>query len=182
MTTPPIEHLNTYLRALIETLDALGYVTRHVDPIGYVHQLQRANLEPEPLRAALAMPPWPEPYSALRPVLDAGASYALAAVDGLIEAAGPPEDITQAWCALRYFPRALETLYPLAGILPQLNRFFLDASHRDNADLTRRLALQINDAPEAKPLDPSDKAAIAASWERAKQAPACTGPNKRGAL
>ncbi len=75
-------------------------------------------------------------------MLDAGATSALAAVDGLIEAAGPPEDLTQAWRALRHFPRALETLYPLAGILPQLNRFFLDASHRDDADLTRRLMQQ----------------------------------------
>ncbi len=142
MTTPLIQQLNAYLLALIETLDALGFVTRHVDPIGYVHMLQRANLRPEPLRDALATPPWHEPYSALRPALDACASYALAAVDGLIEAAGPPEDVTQAWRALRHFPRALETLYPLAGILPQLNRFFLDASNRDDADLTRRLMQQ----------------------------------------
>ena len=142
MTTTPIQHLNAYVLALIETLDALGYVARHVDPIGYVHMLKRANLKPEPLRDALAMPPWPEPYSALRPVLDAGATSALAAVDGLIEAASPPEDLTQAWRALRHFPRALETLYPLAGILPQLNRFFLDTSHRDDADLTRRLMQQ----------------------------------------
>ena len=142
MTTPPIQHLNTYLRTLIETLDALGYVARHVDPIGYVYMLQRANLQPEPLRTALAMPSWPEPYSALRPTLDAAATSALAAVDGLIEAAGPPEDLTRAWRALRYFPRALETLYPLAGILPQLNRFFLDTSQHENTDLARRLMQQ----------------------------------------
>ena len=142
MTTPPIQHLNAYLLPLVQTLDALGYVTRNIDPIGYVHLLARANLKPEPLRDALAMPPWPEPYSTLRPVLDAGAASALAAVDGLIEAAGPPEDITQAWRALRHYPRALETLYPLAGVLPQLNRFFLDPAQRDDMDLTRGLMQQ----------------------------------------
>lgn len=142
MSTPAIQHLNAYLQPLVQTLEALDRVIRHIDPIGYVHQLQRANVQPEPLRDALAMPPWPEPYSALRPVLDAGATSALAAVDGLIEAAGPPEDITLAWRALRNYPRALETLYPLSGILPQLNRYFLDASHRDDAALTRRLMQQ----------------------------------------
>ena len=142
MTTPPIQHLNAYLLPLVQTLDALGYVTRNIDPIGYVHLLARANLKPEPLRDALAMRPWPEPYSTLRPVLDAGAASALAAVDGLIEAAGPPEDITQAWRALRHYPRALETLYPLAGVLPQLNRFFLDPAQRDDMDLTRGLMQQ----------------------------------------
>lgn len=142
MTTPPVQQLNTYLLPLVATLDALGYVMGHVDPIGYVHMLQRANLQPEPLRDALTMPPWPEPYSALRTVLDACATSALAAVDGLIEAAGPPEDLTQTWRALRHYPRALEMLYPLAGLLPQLNRFFLDISHRDDTELARRLMRQ----------------------------------------
>ncbi len=142
MTTAPIQHLNAYLLPLVETLEALSYVIRHIDPTGYVHMLARANLQPELLREVLAMPPWLESYSALRPVFDASAKSALAAVDGLIEAAGPPEDITQAWRALRHCSRALETLYPLAGILPQLNRFFIDPLHRDDKDLTRRLMQQ----------------------------------------
>jgi phospholipase/carboxylesterase len=142
MTSSHLQNIEAFIAPLLRTLEALTSVARHLHPIGYSHLLRDAGLSGDELRTALAMPPWPEPYSALRPVLDAGASYALAAVDGLIEAAGPPEDITQAWRALRYFPRALETLYPLAGILPQLNRYFLDASHRDDADLTRRLMKQ----------------------------------------
>jgi len=143
MTSSHLQDIEAFTAPLLRTLEALTWVARHLHPIGYSHLLRDAGLSGDELRTALAMPPWPEPYSALRPVLDAGASYALAAVDGLIEAAGPPEDITQAWRALRYFPRALETLYPLAGILPQLNRYFLDASHRDDADLTRRLMKQL---------------------------------------
>ena len=143
MTSSHLQNIEAFIAPLLRTLEALTWVARHLHPIGYSHLLRDAGLSGDELRTALAMPPWPEPYSALRPVLDAGASYALAAVDGLIEAAGPPEDITQAWRALRYVPRALETLYPLAGILPQLNRYFLDASHRDDADLTRRLMKQL---------------------------------------
>lgn len=142
MTSSHLQNIEAFIAPLLRTLEALTWVARHLHPIGYSHLLRDAGLSGDELRTALAMPPWPEPYSALRPVLDAGASYALAAVDGLIEAAGPPEDITQAWRSLRYFPRTLETLYPLAGILPQINRFFLDASHRDDADLTRRLMKQ----------------------------------------
>ncbi len=142
MSTPAIEHLQAYLRPLVQTLEALDVVMRQAHPIGFMHLLQRADLRPDDLRAAIASPPWEAPYAALRPALDAGASSALLAVDGLIDAAGPPEDIGLAWRGLRHFPRALEALYPLAGLLPQLNRYFLEPAQREDADLARRLMQQ----------------------------------------
>lgn len=57
----------------------------------------------------------------------------------------------------------------------------LQEARAEVAALAAKVETMIGVTAEAKPLDPSDKAAIAASWERAKQAPACTGPNKRGA-
>jgi phospholipase/carboxylesterase len=43
-----------------------------------------------------------------------------------------------AYRALRHVPRALEALYPLAGILPPVNRFFLDAERRQDKDFQVR--------------------------------------------
>ncbi len=42
--------------------------------------------------------------------------------------------------ALRYAPRAMEALYPLAAKLPPVSDFFLDAALRDDEDLRARLA------------------------------------------
>jgi phospholipase/carboxylesterase len=84
------------------------------------------------------MPPWPDPYSAMRPNIDHAADEALAAFAGLREAATAPEGLRVAYRALRHVPRALEALYPLAGILPPVNRFFLDAERRKDKDFQAR--------------------------------------------
>lgn len=140
--TSAIEQVETLVSPLLRTLEALGVVARHIHPIGYTHLLARAAPPHEELRAARAMPPWPDPYSALRTLLDEAADHALAAVDTLHEAAAPPEDITGAWRGMRAIPRALGALYPLAGVLPALNRFFLDPAHRDDQELQKRLMRQ----------------------------------------
>jgi phospholipase/carboxylesterase len=140
--TSAIEQVETLVSPLLRTLDALGVISRHMHPVGYAHLLARAAPPHEELRAARAMSPWPDPYSALRPLLDEAADHALAAVDALHEAAAPPEDIMRAWRGMRAFPQALEALYPLAGVLPAVNRFFLETTHRDDTKLLTRLMQQ----------------------------------------
>jgi phospholipase/carboxylesterase len=137
-----IVQVETLVSPLLRTLDALSVISRYMHPVGYTHLLARAAPPYEELRAARAMPPWSDPYSALRPLLDEAADHALAAVDALHEAAEPPEDIMRAWRGMRAFPQALEALYPLAGVLPAVNRFFLDPTHRDDSKLLKRLMQQ----------------------------------------
>lgn len=147
MNPSPVQQVEAYVAPLLRTLEALGWISRHLHPIGYSHILRDAGLLEDgafcdDLRTARAAPEWSPPYAALRPQLDAAADLTLSAVDGLREAAAPPEDMQRAFRAFRDFPRALETLYPLAAILPPVNRFFLDPAQRDNADLSRRLMQQ----------------------------------------
>lgn len=137
--THPVEQVETLVAPLLRTLDALGFIARHVHPIGFAHLLARANLPQAEIAAARAMPPWPDPWSALRPPLDEASDLALAAIEALREAVAPPEDIMRAWRGLRTLPRALEAIYPLAGIVPAINRFFLDPDQRHDADLQKRL-------------------------------------------
>jgi phospholipase/carboxylesterase len=140
--TSAIVQVDALVSPLLRTLEALGVIARHIHPIGYTHLLARAAPPHEELRSARAMPPWPAPYSALRPLLDESADHALAAVDAIHEAAAPPEDTTRAWRGMRAIPKALEALYPLSGILPAVNRFFLDLPHREDADLQKHLMRQ----------------------------------------
>lgn len=143
MTSGAVQQLQEYLLPLLRALEGLGYISRHLDPIGYGHILARVGHAHEELRAVKAgLLEWEPPYSALRPQLDMAADETLAAYDGLYHAAAPPEDITRAFRALRHFPRALEALYPLAGIVPPISRFFLDAEMRDDAGLQQRLLRQ----------------------------------------
>ena len=142
MTTSTPEQVEQFAASLLRTLDALGFITRHLSPLGYAQQLARVGEPDADLRVARAFPEWDDPYSALRPVLGAASDQALASFEGLREALAPPEDMTRAYKALRHVPRALETLYPLAGIVPSVNRFFLEAPSRSDRDVQARFMKQ----------------------------------------
>jgi phospholipase/carboxylesterase len=142
MASDAVQQLQAYLQPLLGSLDGLIQLTRHLDPIGYSHQLARAGEVHRDLRVVRGTTEWAPPYSALRPVLDETADLVIAAYDGLIEASAPPEDMMLAFKALRHLPRALETLYPLAGIVPPINRFYLDPGAREDMELQKRLFRQ----------------------------------------
>src|SRR5437868_15204380 len=62
----------------------------------------------------------------------AATGAALAAFDGLRKAPAEPDGVRAVFRALRYVPRAKEALYPLAGAVPAINRFFLSPALRDD--------------------------------------------------
>ena len=134
MTQTAIEQVGRLVSPLLQTLEALAHLARHLHPPNFSRVLASVGSPDEELREARAMPPWPDPYSALRPNIDQAADEALAAFAGLREAATAPQGVQVAYRALRHVPRALEALYPLAGILPPVNRFFLDAERREDKD------------------------------------------------
>jgi phospholipase/carboxylesterase len=134
MTSDPIDQVQSLVAPLLQTLEALSHLARHLHPPLFSRTLAGVGSPDEDLRTARSAPPWADPYSAVRPHLDKAADEALAAFDGLREAATAPEGLRVAFRALRHVPRALEALYPLAGILPPVNRFFLDAGHRKDKD------------------------------------------------
>jgi len=142
MTIDGVQQLQLYLPPLLRALDGLAFIARSLDPVGYSHQLARVDDPREALGEARAAAEWGPPYSALRPLLDETTDLVVAAFDELHQAAAPPEDLTRAFKALRNLPRALETLYPLAGVVPPISRFYLDAPFRDDADLQQRLFRQ----------------------------------------
>ena len=75
------------------------------------------------------------------------ADAALAAFEGLHTAPDQVDGVRAVFRALRYLPRAKEALYPLAGAVPAINRYFLDPALRDDAELLARFAAP---APEGE--------------------------------
>ena len=74
------------------------------------------------LREVLADADWPEQ---LREPIERAAKATLRACDGLRAAVGSIDGARQSYRALRQVSRALEALYPLAALLPTVDRFFL---------------------------------------------------------
>ena len=142
MTSGGVEQLQGYLSPLLRSLEGLAFISRHFDPTDSAGLLERVGAPVDDLRAALGSGQWEPPYSALRPQLDEAARQTLAAYDTLGAAAEAPDDLMRAFSALGHLPRALEALYPLAGIIPPVNRFFLDPEAREDTALQQRLFRQ----------------------------------------
>ena len=143
MTSAASQQVRIPRLPLLRTLEGLGVIARHLDPIGYTHLLARAAPSHEELRAVRA-PCRPGPIPT--PPCARCSMWQRPGAGGVSTGCTKPprrRKTSRAPCAAcATFPRALEALYPLAGILPPVNRFFLDPAHRDDADLQKRLLQQ----------------------------------------
>jgi phospholipase/carboxylesterase len=139
MTSAPIEQIERIVVPLLRSLDALGFIARRLNPpelAGVLLQVDQPDADLRSARASAA--PWTEAYSAFGAQLDKASDETLAAFDGLRTAATDPGAIRDLFRAMRHIPRALEALYPLTGILPPVNRFFLDADRRRDGAFQKR--------------------------------------------
>ena len=82
---------------------------------------------------------WPEGMASFRDALVLAGESVLRAHAGLRAAPASPQGPISALRATRQQFRAIEALYPLAGALPSVNRFFIEPGRRDDAALLARL-------------------------------------------
>lgn len=139
------EHLDDLiglLEPLLRAMESLEFVQRHFHPQD-LSGLLAAMGEPEAgVAAGLArLETWPETLLGLRNRLEAAGVATLRAWEGLRSAAADPSGGPGgAYRALGQLPRAMEALYPLAGDLPPVNRYFLNSDGRQDVVLQQVLA------------------------------------------
>lgn len=135
--------LTALVPALLQALETLGQIVRRLHPTRLDALLEAAKPREAMLREARASfdaCAWPEQLAALRQHLASSADEAMRAFEGLNEAAASPEGARQAYRALRHATRAEAALYPVAAVLPTVNRFYLEPVARGDAALAERLA------------------------------------------
>jgi phospholipase/carboxylesterase len=141
MSEAVVDDIVALLPPLLQSLEALGFVARHLNPADFDRIMDAVGDPEQALQAARArLSEWPEQFADVRTSLDAASDAALAAFQGLRTVRHGEGDLYTAFRALRYGPRAQEALYPLAARFPPVSDFFLDPSTRDDADLASRLA------------------------------------------
>ncbi len=141
MEVTVIERLEVLLPPLLRSLETLGFIARHYHPPDFDAVMDAAGAPDHELRAARGLlDGWPDELAAARGRLQAAADAVLAAFEGLRSAPDQADGVRAVFRALRYVPRAKEALYPLAGAIPAINRFFLDPVVRDDADVVARFA------------------------------------------
>jgi len=141
MSEAMVDDIVAVLPPLLQSLEALGFVARHLNPPDFGRVMHAVGTPDESLQAVQALlADWPEEFADVRTALQTASDAALKAFEGLRAVQNGNGDLVAVFRALRYAPRAQEALYPLAGKFPPVSGFFVDPAWRDDADLLARLA------------------------------------------
>jgi phospholipase/carboxylesterase len=141
MSDAVVDDIVAVLPPLLQSLEALSFIARHLNPPDFGRVMEAAGAPDQALQAAGArLADWPEEFAHLRAPLQTASAAALAAFEGLRAVQNGHGDLIAVFRALRHAPRAQEALYPLAAKLPPVSNFFLEPALRDNPGLLARLA------------------------------------------
>src|ERR1700754_1455421 len=129
-----VDDIVAVLPPLLQSLEALSFVARHLHPPEFDRVIQAAGTPDQALQSVRGrMRDLPEEFSGIGTALETASDAALAAFDGLRTVHNGHGDIFAVFKALRYSPRAQEALYPLVAKLPPVSQFFLEPSLREDA-------------------------------------------------
>jgi phospholipase/carboxylesterase len=146
MSEAVVDDIVAVLPPLLQSLEALGFVARYLNPPDFGRVMEEAGEPDEALRAARPrLAGWPAEFSEIKNALEAASGAALAAFDGLRAVQNGNGDLVSVFKALRYAPRAQEALYALVAKLPPVSQFFVEPSLREDAALLARLAEPANE-------------------------------------
>ena len=141
MSEAVIDDIVAVLPPLLQSLEALSFVARHLNPPDFERVMEAIGLPDHALEGARSrLAAWPQEFADVRTTLETASDAALKAFAGLRAVQNGNGDLLAVFRALRYAPRAQEALYPLAAKFPPVSSFFLDPALRDDPDLLTRLA------------------------------------------
>jgi phospholipase/carboxylesterase len=140
MSEAVVDDIVAVLPPLLQSLEALCFVARHLNPPDFGRVMHAAGTPDQDLQAVTSrLADWPEEFADIKTLLQAASDAALAAFKGLRAVQNGHGDLVAVFRALRYLPRAQEALYPLAAKFPPVSSFFTDPAWRDDAELEARL-------------------------------------------
>lgn len=146
MSEAVVDDIVAVLPPLLQALEALGFIARHLNPPDFDAVMAAAGAPDQALSAVRPrLADWPQSFAAIQSAFQAASDEALAAFEGLRAVQHGNGDLISAFRALRHAPRAQEALYPLAAKLPPVSDFFVDPALREDAGLKARLAEPANE-------------------------------------
>ena len=141
MSEAVVDDIVAVLPPLLQSLEALGFIARHLNPPDFEQVMQAAGSPEQALQAECPrLAGWPGQFDHLRAPLQAASDAALAAFAGLRAVQRGDGDLIAVFRALRHAPRTQEALYTLATKLPPVSAFFVDPTLREDTELMARLA------------------------------------------
>ena len=146
MSEAVVDDIVAVLPPLLQALEALGFVARHLNPPDFDRVMDAAGQPDAALKAVRPrLSDWPDSFASVQAALERASDAALAAFEGLRDVQQGNGDLSTVFRSLRHLPRAQEALYPLAAKLPPVSSFFVNPDYREDADLLGRLATPGNE-------------------------------------
>jgi phospholipase/carboxylesterase len=146
MSETVVDDIVAVLPPLLDSLDALAFAARRLHPPVFGRVMEAIGTPDEALQAIRPrLDLWSPQFEPVGATLKAAIDATLTAFAGLRRVEQGDGDLVAVFRALRYSPRALEALYPLAEKFPPVSDFFLDPSLRDDDGFKSRF-----DQPAAK--------------------------------
>ncbi|MFN5452912.1 MAG: phospholipase, partial [Bradyrhizobium sp.] len=141
MTEAVVDDILIVLPPLLQTLEALSYVARYLNPPDFDQVMTEIGDPDQVLHTARShLTAWPADFAHIRIAFDTAAEAALASCAGRRAVQRGEGDLIDVYRALRQLPRALEALFPLAATLPPLSEFFLEPTFEQDDTLRQLLA------------------------------------------
>jgi phospholipase/carboxylesterase len=141
MSEAVVDDIVAMLPRLLESLEALAFIARHLNPPDFDSVMQAVGSPDDALQDAQArLGEWPARFESVRTSLETASEAVLAAFADLREVQRGNGDLRSVFRALRHLPRAQEALYPLTEKFPPVSSFFLEPALRDDSELAARLA------------------------------------------
>ena len=141
MSEAVVDDIVAALPPLLQSLEALGYIARHLNPPDFGRVMQAAGAPDIALQSVRSrLTDWPAEFADVRTALETASDAALSAFKGLRAVQNGNSDLIAVFRALRHAPRSQEALYPLAEKFPPVSEFFTDPARRDDANLLACLA------------------------------------------
>ena len=145
MSEAVVDDIVAVLPPLLQSLEALGFVARYLNPPDFDRVMASVGQPDEALRAERPrLEQWPEAFAAIKTPLETASDAALAAFEALRVVQSGHGEFVSLFRGLRHASRAQEALYALTARLPPVSRFFVDPALREDADLAARLAAPAN--------------------------------------
>ena len=139
MNEDATETITPLLNPLLRALETLAFIARHLHPPEFNDLMSSVGRPDQDLALAkAAQPEWPAHLSGVGATLNEVTDGALQAFAALRETGDETVDVRRAYRALRLATRGIEALYPLAAVLPAVNRFFLDPAFWSNEVFQRQ--------------------------------------------
>ncbi|MBI1210002.1 MAG: phospholipase [Alphaproteobacteria bacterium] len=124
------------LQPLVRAFEVLFLVARHFHPPRFASLMAQIGTPDEDLKAARAQHDEAlAGFGDIKRALDASSDAALRSYAALREVLEGGGDVRGVIRAFRFVAQGLEALYPLADVLPPVNRFFLDPAVRSDTAL-----------------------------------------------